>query len=392
MDETIAIDEQYLTDLLQRLVRTDSVNPYHDERSASEANEEKLADLLVAEFGASGIPCRKEYAAPHRPVVIAEIGAGKGPTLMLNVHMDTVGVKGLANPFSGDIREGRVYGRGATDTKGSIAAIVTAIKAIAEADVKLDGKCIFTGVCDEENEGIGAQYIASNGPGADAAIVGEPTEARLGLGQVGGVKFKITCHGKAAHGNRPHVGVSAITMAARLALELPAVARKRSHPLLGHPAFNIGRIGGGVDATTVPDYCELDCDRRILPGETVDEIFADIQELIDRLHDHDETFDARIQPPYLGPVYGFELSPDEPVVKSLSRAIQSVVGKPTDLTVTHFGGDGMYLYPKGIPTVTFGPGENAMSHTSNESIEIDLVTDAARIFLAVVLDFCNNPA
>lgn len=308
---------------------------------------------------------------------------------MLNAHTDTVGIEGLDSPFSGEIRAGRLYGRGAADTKASLAAMVAAIKATVDAGLRLKGKCIFTAVCDEEYGGLGTQHIAAHGPRAEAAIIGEPTKLEIGIGQVGGVKFKILCRGKAAHGNFPDAGISAILKAAKLALRLPEVARRRAHPLLGPPGFNIGRIAGGVDASTVPDRCELDCDRRILPGETLEQIVKDIQELLDRMRAEDPDFDAHIQPPYLGPVYGFELSPNEPLVRAMGQAYQLATGKKPTLLVTPYAGDGMYLYRSGIPAVTFGPGDARDAHLGEESVEVRQVLIAARVFALTMIHYCG---
>jgi len=389
MAKALEIDEEYLLDLAQRLVQTDSVNPHHDPRPASEANEEKVADLLTAELDGMGLPHRREYPEPHRPVLIAELGDGCGRALMLNAHMDTVGTQGLDAPFSGEIRGGRLHGRGATDTKGSVAAMVAALQALGDAQLGLKGKCIFTAVCDEEYGGIGTQFIAEHGPCADAAIVGEPTNLGIGVGQVGGVKFKVICKGKAAHGNIPDAGVSAIQKAAALALKLPEAAKRRSHPLLGSPGFNIGRIAGGVDATTVPDYCELDCDRRILPGETAEQIVSDVQDVLDEMRATDRDLDAEIEPPYLGPVYGFELPADEPIVRSICQAHEKMTGEEPTLVVTPYGGDGMYLYGAGIPSITFGPGDVRDAHFGEESVELSQVLSAAEILASTVIDYCG---
>ena len=167
------------------------------------------------------------------------------------------------------------------------------------------------------------------------------------------------------------------------------MARKRRHPLLGPPGFNIGKIAGGVDASTVADYCELDCDRRILPGETLDEIFGDIQGLLDEMRAGDPDFAATIEPPYLGPVYGFELSPDEPIVASMSRAYTAARREDPLLVVTPYAGDGMYLYRAGIPTVTFGPGDIRDAHFGEESVDLSQVVPAANVLASTITDFCG---
>ncbi len=385
-----SITPSSVIELLQRLVRTDSVNPHCDPRPADEANEEAIADLVTGELAAAGIASRIEFAALHRPVLIAEIGRGEGPVLMLNAHLDTVGVAKMQAPFSGDIRDGRLYGRGACDTKASLAAMIAAFKSVAAAGAaELQGRCILTAVCDEEYGGLGSKHVVALGITADAAIVGEPTRLELGIGQVGGVKFKISCHGRATHGNTPEAGISAIMSAAQLALRLPEVAAMRHHPLLGSPTCNIGKIVGGIDASVVPDFCELDCDRRIMPGETVDEIYADIQGLLDAMTAADSTFKATLEAPYLGPVYGFELASEHPLVATLRRACETVLDDAPREVVTPFGGDGMYLYGAGIPAVTFGPGDIHDAHSDNESVAVTQVVSAARVYAESIVRFCR---
>ena len=389
MNARPVIDQEYLFGLAQRLVQTDSVNPQHAARPASEANEEHVTDLLATELSELDLNCVKEFAAPHRPILTTEVGSGSGPVLLLNAHMDTVGAEGLANPFSGQIHNGRLHGRGAADTKASLAAMAAVVRAVVEADLRLKGTCVFCAVCDEEYGGIGTQHFLRLGRRVDAAIVGEPTQLKLGVGQVGGVKFKIVCRGKAAHGNVPEAGINAILHACRIAQRLPAVAKKRRHPLLGSPGFNIGRICGGVDASTVPERCELDCDRRILPGETVERIYGDIDALLSTLQDKDPHMQAELMPPYLGPVYGFELPSEEPVVLSMARAYEQTTGSEAERVITPFAGDGMYLYRAGIPALTFGPGDIRESHFGQEAVDLDQLATAADVLLQTVLDFCG---
>ena len=389
MATTPTIDHDYLIALAQRLVHIDSVNPHHATRPPSEANEEQVTDLLAVELSELGLAHLKEYPAPHRPILMVEVGQDCGPVLLLNAHTDTVGTAGLANPFSGEIRNARLHGRGAADTKASLAAMAAVIRAIVKADLRLKGRCIFCAVCDEEYAGIGTQHFLELGRRVDAAVVGEPTKLELGVGQVGGVKFKIVCRGKAAHGNIPEAGISAILKASGLAQRLSAVAKKRRHPLLGTPGFNIGRISGGVDASTVPERCELDCDRRILPGETVEEIYRDIGDLLIRMRDMDPDFRAELMPPYLGPVYGFELPPQEPLVLAMGRAYQEATGLAPARVVTPYAGDGMYLHGAGIPAVTFGPGDIREAHFGQEAVDLDQLITAAQVLLLTVLDFCG---
>ena len=381
------LERDYLIDLVQRLVRIRSINSFGDEDKVKENNEIEVSKLVENELKEAGIHFRKEEAAPHRPVVIAEIGGGKGRTLMLNAHMDTVDIQGMTiDPFSGEVKDGRIYGRGSTDTKASLGAMIGALKAVSKE--RINGKCIFTAVCDEEDAGLGTRYIASRIK-ADAAVIGEPTKLGIGIAQPGGMKFKITTRGRSTHGCTPYAGVNAIEKMAGFVAALPETVVKSHHSLIGHPACNIGQIQGGTDPSIVPDLCEINCDRRLLPEENPTEVFKEIGKLIERLKREDSQFNAKIEPPYLGPVAGFELSRNEPVVKAASRAYKTVTSREAKIIGTPYAADGMYLYQKGIPSITFGPGDVISAHSKDESIKVESIFIASKIYYFTILNFCS---
>jgi len=383
---TSGIDKDYLISLMQKLIQTKSVNPFGDKHQLNEKNEMQIAELVEQELKKAGISCDRKEIEPYRPTVTASIGKGKGMTLLLNTHLDTVGTENMTiKPFSGTIKHGRVYGRGATDTKASLAAMIAALIAVSEKEIK--GKCIFTAVCDEEHAGIGSRHVAST-TRYDAAVIGEPTELGIGIAQPGGMKFRIKTLGKSTHGCTPYAGVNAIEKMVKLIRRLPETI-DTYNDLIGYPTLNIGQINGGTDPSIVPDMCRITCDRRLLPDEDANNVLGRIEALIQAMTNEDSQFKAELEKPFLGPVSGFELSKDEPIVRVLSSSYKSVTGNEAAIIGTPYGADGMYLYQKGTPSITFGPGNIVDAHTKDESIDIESVIMASKIYALTIMEFCR---
>lgn len=387
-----AVQTDQIVALARRLVQTPSVNPMGDPGELAVNNEDAVADLLIKEFEKLGVPVRRVMVAKGRPIVLAEWGRGEGPTLMLNSHLDTVGVKGMAEPFSGRVESGRLYGRGSADAKGGLAAMVGALASIVEspAEADLPGRVILALVPDEEHEGLGSQFLRDHGPYADAAVVVEPTDLRIGVGQAGGVKFRVTTRGRATHACVHRQGVSAILHMARVIPRLVAAATRPTHPLVGHAPFSIGTIHGGEDVSIVPDLCQIEADRRILPGESWDGIRAELEVELAGLRTADPTLDVTLEEPFLGPVYGFVLPDDHPLVVATVRAFRQSLGRDAIRYVTPFAADGMYLTQAGIPTVTFGPGTITSAHSDDESVDLDQVFQAAQVLAALIVGYCGR--
>ncbi|MGH7506744.1 MAG: M20/M25/M40 family metallo-hydrolase, partial [Longimicrobiales bacterium] len=200
------IDREYTTAVLRDLVRIDSVNPALVPGAAGEA---EIAGYVAEALNALDCEVVVHEHAPGRVSVVGTLpGAGGGRSLMLNAHCDTVGVEDMDDPFSGDIRDGRLYGRGAYDMKGSLAGCLGAVKALREQDVTLAGDLLIAAVADEEHASIGTREIARLYP-VDGAVVTEPTSLRICLAHKGFVWLEVETQGRAAHGSRPDLGLDA---------------------------------------------------------------------------------------------------------------------------------------------------------------------------------------
>src|SRR4029077_9139750 len=256
-----------VAELAQALVRVESINPELDPAGSGEG---PVAHVIAELCEEAGLEVAVEEVAPGRHNVVARArGSGGGRTLLLNGHLDTVGVAGMIDPFSGRIEGDRLYGRGAQDMKGAVAACLVACDAAAR--LALRGDVVVTAVADEEVASVGTEAVAAR-VAADAAIVSEPTDERIGIAHRGFAGSRIRVAGRAAHGSRPDLGVDAIAhtgpVLTRLA-ELDARLRSaESHPLLGTGSAHASVISGGQEFSSYPAFCDLDGERRTVPGET----------------------------------------------------------------------------------------------------------------------------
>ncbi len=343
-------------DLLRLLVAIDSTNP----DLGAGAGEAELATMVAGWLAARGVRAAIEEAAPGRPNVVAVVpGAGGGKSLMLNVHLDTVGVTGYADPFTLRVEGGRAHGRGALDTKAGLAAAMGA--AVAAAGLDLAGDVIFTAVADEEARSLGTEAIVGRYT-ADAAIVLEPTGLVPAIAHRGFAWGTVTVHGAAAHGSRADLGVDAIMHAAPVLTAIGALharlAGGRSDPMLGTAAVHASLIRGGQEISSYPAECVIDLERRLLPGETLEDWRAELAELAA----------AVVAPATAAWEAGFhrtplQLSEDEPVVATLRAAAAAVTGSDPGVGGAPWWTDAALLTDAGIPAVIFGPsGEGLHSH------------------------------
>lgn len=283
-----------LVSLLDMLVRIDSINPSLVPGGAGEANIARaLAQLLTQQ----GVKVELDEAAPGRTSVIATVkGRGGGRALMLNAHLDTVGVSGMTAPFTPRIEHGRMYGRGTYDMKGALAACILAL--LSARGVDLRGDVILTAVADEEHASLGMQSVLTRVT-ADAAIVAEPTGLQLCTAHKGFTWHEITTHGRAAHGSRADLGVDAISHMGRVLVALEQLNRnlqqRAAHPLLGHASLHASLIDGGQELSSYPERCTLRLERRTLPGESVTQIEAELKDLLADLGAQDPTFQAELK-------------------------------------------------------------------------------------------------
>ena len=284
-------------------------------------------------------------------------------TILLAPHLDTVGADGTK--FIPQRKNGRLYGRGACDTKGSVAAMLSALCELAEAKSRpLETEIVFAGLIDEEHAQAGSRALAASGFKADLAIVGEPTKLQVVTAHKGSLWLELETRGKAAHGATPQFGKNAVHEMARivdlLETDYAAQLRKRKHPLLGTATVNVGTISGGAQPNIVPDRCKITVDRRTLPGETDAGVQREIAAFL-----RARKLSAKISSAKLAPALPLETNHKLPLVQQFLKC----VGQSKPLGV-HFFCDAAVLSAGGIPSVVFGPGDVAQAHTADEWISL----------------------
>ena len=373
-----------LEQLLRDLVAIDSINP---DLVPGAAGEAAVAAFIAGWLRAAGLEVHVEEVRPGRPNVIGIArGTGGGRSLLLNGHIDTVGVTGMSEPFIPRVHDGRLYGRGAYDMKSGVAACMVA--AVEAAKLKLRGDVIVTAVMDEEYAGLGTLAVAEH-TRADAAIVAEPTELQLVVAHKGFVWLEVETQGVAAHGSRPHLGVDAIVkmggVLAGLDRLVEELSRRPAHPLLGPPSVHASTIQGGGEWSTYPDRCTLAVERRLLPGETGDAAEAELQAIVVALTAADPAFRATVRRDLVrSPL---ETLADAAILRAVQQAAAGVLGRPVEPAGVSFWTDAASLHEAGIPTVLFGP-LGAGAHAAEEWVELASVQTCAEIYLATAADFC----
>lgn len=373
-----------IIELLRQLVAIDSINP---DLVPGGAGEEKIARFIASWFEQAGLEVIWEEPAPGRPNVIGVArGTGGGRSLLLNAHMDTVGVVGMERPHEPFIKDNCLYGRGAYDMKGGLAAIMAA-GAIAKKRV-LRGDVIVTAVSDEEFASIGTASIVKHWH-ADAAIVTEPTELNICTAHKGFVWLDVETEGVAAHGSRPDLGVDAIVKMGKVLVGLDELDRSlrstSSHRLLGSGSVHASLIEGGQELSSYPKHCFLGVERRTVPGETLQKVEAEIPGIFKQIATSDPTFKATVKTSIVRD--SFEVSLDEPVVQTLLRKATAILGQePTEVGQAAWM-DSALLSAAGIPTIVFGPGGEG-AHAVVEWSNLEHVERCAEILAAVAEEFC----
>jgi len=372
--------------LLRQLVQIDSVNP---DLVPGAAGEGQLALwcadwLLTRGFAVSVL----EETLGRPSVVGVKRGTGGGRSLMLNAHLDTVGVATYdGDPFSGDLVDERVYGRGAIDTKSGLAAILAA--AARASVLPLTGDIVVTLVADEEFGSLGTEEVLRTYR-ADAAIIVEPSGLELTMAHRGFAWFELTLTGLAAHGSQPAHGVDAIAHAA-LAMRALDALRDRldgrpAHPALGHGAVRVSMITGGDDAATVAASCVLTLERRMLPGELPDDVEAELRELFTDLAGTVPGFDFDLR--RLVARGAFEAEPAWPIVRALTGSASRTLGREPATRGEPFWTDAGLVLEAGIPCVVFGATGDGL-HADTEWVHAASVVDLAGILEGTIADFCR---
>ena len=382
-----AIDERYLVDQAQSLVRINSINPAF---SGGTTDERDVATHVDGEMRALGMETSQYEPEPGRVSVVGRLrGSGGGRSLMLYAHYDTVAVDGMTiDPFGGEVRDGRVYGRGAFDMKGALAACLAAVKAMASSPDPRRGDLFIAAVADEEVASIGMQEVLRHVK-PDAAIVTEATDLQLCLAHKGFSWIEVVTTGRAAHGSRFDEGVDANMRMGRLLARLDTLEQSlrasAPHPLLGTPSLHAAVLQGGSGTSTYAARCRLEIERRTVPGETEESVVAQVQAIADRLADEDPTFSATVRA-FLSRD-SFETSADAPIARATMHAATSVLGKAPEIIGVGYWMDTALLGSAGVDTVCIGPsGEGA--HAAIEWVDVRSLVQLAEILVLAAREQC----
>jgi acetylornithine deacetylase len=370
--------------LLEDLVAIDSVNPSLARDARGEAD---IAQRIAAECVSARLAVDIVEVAPGRPNVVGILeGRTPGPALMFCGHLDTVGVTGMDAPFRPAHRDGRLYGRGAQDMKGGLAAMLGAARVIAEGGGLSRGALIVAAVVDEEHASLGAEALVARWR-ADAAVVTEPTDLDVAIAHKGFQWVEIETRGRAAHGSRPADGRDAILRMGRVLNRLEAIDRQLqaqpAHALLGNASLHASIIAGGTEWSSYPDRCILHMERRTLPAEAADAALQESQAVLDRLRREDWEFEAATRLMFGRGAY--EIDPAHTLPAMLMGAATSVGCQPQRVGMT-FWSDAAILGAAGIPSVLFGPGGEGL-HSPGEYVRVEDVRLCREALVALAREF-----
>jgi acetylornithine deacetylase len=374
--------------LATALIRIDSRNPSLVPGAPGEGDAARFLAQVLAEWG---LDVRLVDQDGGRPSVTAwRRGSGSGRSLLLNGHLDVVGTDGMTHePFAATLQNGRLYGRGASDMKGGVAAMCAAAVRAPETA----GDVIVTAVSDEEWQSAGTAAVLADGVRADAAIVTEPTGLRIMPAHKGFVWAEFTLHGRAAHGSRWDLGVDAIRHAGALLAELdqleagPLAARQ--HPLLGRPSLHASIIEGGSGMSTYPERCTLRVERRTIPGETLDAVEQELRQAVARAGASRPHYRADLEILFAQPPS--DVPGDAPIVLAVADEL-SRRGLPVACLGMSAWTDAALLNAARIPAICFGPGDMGLAHAAEEYIAPEQIDAAADILASVIRRWCNSAA
>ena len=355
---------------------------------ADGAGEGEIARFVANWLTRAGLEVEIDEPRPGRPNVIGVVrGTGGGHSLMLNAHMDTVGVAGMERPHQASIIGNRLYGRGAYDMKAGLAAIMYA--AANARKLNLPGDVIVTAVSDEEYASIGTSSVMKRWS-ADAAIVTEPTELDIYVAHKGFIWLEVETIGTAAHGSRPDLGVDAIVKMGKVLAGLEELDRfLRAHPshrLLKSGSVHASLITGGQELSSYPDHCKLGIERRTIPGESQESVEAEIRGIFDHIARTDPDFKAAVRTTLVRDA--FEVPEDELIVQVVRRQATALLGREPAIGSGTAWMDAALLSAAGIPTVILGPGGEG-AHAVVEWADLDQLERCSEILLKVIEEFCS---
>ncbi len=375
------IDQDRMVEDLSTMISIPSMNPFR-EQPRKDYREKEIAEFYCDRMSELGLEVGSHEVVAGRPNVWGVLkGSSNGPSLMLSGHLDTVGNENYAEAFIPKVENNRVYGRGACDMKDALASYLEVVQVIRDEGIELNGDLILTGIADEEDQMIGSKDLGEKGPWADFGIIGEPSDMKICSAHKGQVGYRVRSLGKAVHSSRPEQGINAIEGMMHIVEALKTLQQELmstdAHALCGHGRCGPAVIHGGTIASTVPDYCELEIDRRTLPGETREHVYAEIDGLISNIVESHPQFKFEIEGPTID-VLPLDVPDDNPLVNTVLAAIQHTTGQTTRASAFFGGSDAPHF---GFPTVIFGAGRLQQAHSVNEYVEISDMMAATRVYL-----------
>jgi succinyl-diaminopimelate desuccinylase len=362
-------------EFLQELIRLKSINPPGDERQVALAIKELL--------DTNGIETELIELTPQRANLVACLRAAGDArpkrTLGISGHMDVVPpgqLKWTHDPFEPVERDGKLYGRGASDMKGGLVAMIFAMLALKRDGVKLEGDLKLLATAGEEAGALGAKQLAQTGYVEDltALLLGEPSNGEVCIAHKGALWLEITCYGKTAHGARPQLGINAIAHLNQVLTALLSGELKFSYvedTMLGGPTINVGVISGGVKVNVVPDRCTAEIDIRTVPSQTHDKVLAEVRAVVDSVKAHLPGFKANIR--VINDLPCIRTAHDDPFVELVCKEVSKLRGLSDRVTGMSGYTDASAFVPakKSLPTVILGPGDYKLAHQPDEYIVID---------------------
>ncbi len=375
---------------LKQLVACPSVNPRGGPIDAPPFGEARLNKMLADTLQHWGADIEFQEPLPGRTNLIARFaGRDTDRSLMLECHSDTVSVEGMTiDPFIPRIRDGRLYGRGASDTKGAMAAMLAALAEILENGEKPPTTVYLVASCNEEQGATGSRALMESGFRSDAAIVGEPTGLRIVDTHKGAVRFELDVIGRAAHSSDPSQGINAISQAAQIirCIDGPLAAEiaHHGHPRLGPAVISVGVIRGGSQVNVIPDHCTLEIDRRLLPGETAETATAQLRQHLDEVAAGNPLLEYQLTQTQYYPA--LESDPHSAFGEMVQKTVRTITGNAV-FDAAPWGSDAGAFHAAGIPVFVFGPGSIRQAHSADEFIELNAVHTAAKVYADLIRRF-----
>jgi len=383
------VEEKEAANLLGDLISINSVNPLQD---TLVKGEKKIAFYIRDYLKNIGIRSILQPVLNERANVVAILeGKKKGRNFVLEAHMDTVKVDNMTiDPFLPKIEEGKMFGRGACDDKGSLASMLLAMKLLREKNLPLKGDVYLAAVVDEEHKYRGILHFLNQGFTFDAGIVGEPTNLDILIAHKGCIRWRIITRGISVHSSQPEKGKNAIYLMSEvidaLKKRLVPLCRKKSHPLVGSPTLSVNVIQGGTQVNTIPDRCFVEIDRRMIPGESDQDVLKEVDKFLDELRKENPLLEVEREDPFLTSP-AMQINEDEEVVQALFECAKDSTASESKIRGGQFDSDAGKFVARGIPTPVFGPGNVAQAHSEDEWVEIKEVVQAAEIIAQSIVTY-----